>query len=521
VSWAETTSALERLFSNFHRVWVYRIYDTVTDPDGRVRGWLEEHGKLFEDQVFTGESQLRVQGYGTSRDPMAGMERSLEVALSDGSLRLVAATEWPAEVEAGGALDLALVWQVDTPLSPGAILFAGLFDQPELGQTRWVQADERPLGSLYPPESWPVGTEIRTPVRLLVSASTPPGRYDLNVGWYRFVDGQPVWLAWKSGELLTLGQVEIVASKAGLPADGRAGMNREILSQQNAALLPAGVTMGGGVELLGFDAPVLEGQPGDSLELDLFWRSLDPSLAPGLAVLQLTDDAGNVLTEVASAPVGGRIPFSSLEAGQVIRDPRMIVLPGDLTPGVYNLILGRRRADGGWWPVQRGPVRLGSTYPLVTIRALDRPVDMDPPSVDNQVKARFGEEIRLLGYDAQAQLPDLPPAPQRLQLTLHWQALAPTDTPHKIFLHLIGPEGSSGIATQADVYPSVPTRAWRPGEYLEEHILLDLPDGLPPGRYTLLLGLYDEASGRRLPAFDAAGQPLGDGVALAEIVLGK
>jgi hypothetical protein len=414
-----------------------------------------------------------------------------------------------------------LVWQIDTPLSPGAILFAGLFDQPTVGQTRWAQTDERPLGSLYPPESWPAGTEIRTPIRLLVPGSTPPGRYDLNVGWYRFVEGQPAWLPWKSGELLTLGQVEVVASKEDLPADGRQGIDREILSQQDGALLPVGVTMGDGVKLLGFDAPVLEGQPGDSLELDLFWRSLDLSPAPGLAVLQLTDDAGNVLSEVASAPVGGRILFSSLEAGQVIRDPRMIVLPGDLTPGVYNLILGRRRPDGVWWPVQRGPVSLGSTYPLVTIRALDRLVDMAPPSVDNQVEARFGEEIRLLGYTAQPPLPDLPPIPQRLQLTLHWQALAPTDTPHKVFLHLIGPEGSSDIAAQADVYPSVPTPAWRPGEYLEERILLDIADGLLPGRYRLLLGLYDETSGRRLPAFDAAGQPLGDGVALAEIVLGK
>ncbi len=52
-------------------MWVYRIYDTVTDPSGFVRTWLEAHGQKFEDQVFTGESQLRVQGYLTGRDPLA------------------------------------------------------------------------------------------------------------------------------------------------------------------------------------------------------------------------------------------------------------------------------------------------------------------------------------------------------------------------------------------------------------------------------------------------------------------
>ena len=66
----ETAQALERLFADYDRVWVYRIYDTVTDPEGYIRSWLDEHGTLFEDQVFTGGSQLRVQGYLTGKDPL-------------------------------------------------------------------------------------------------------------------------------------------------------------------------------------------------------------------------------------------------------------------------------------------------------------------------------------------------------------------------------------------------------------------------------------------------------------------
>ena len=37
----------------------------------------------------------------------------------------------------------------------------------------------------------------------------------------------------------------------------------------------------------------------------------------------------------------------------------------------------------------------------------------------------------------------------------------------------------------------------------------------------LIVGLYDEVSGGRLPVFDAAGQPLGDNLLLQEISIGQ
>jgi hypothetical protein len=360
----ETAGALERLFANYDRVWVYRIYDTVTDPQAFIRGWLDEHGTRFEDQVFTGKSQLRVQGYITAKGPLVGEAQPPDARLADGSLRLATASIPAPEVEAGGVLDLALVWEVGTPLEEGAILFAGLFDQagsPDSAQEqRWAQTDERPLGSLYMPADWVAGEGVRTPLRLQVPPGTPPGEYRLEVGWYHFVDGQPIWLPWVGGDRLTLGEVEVTA-----PADWAALPPPEVT-------YPIQVTVGDGVQLLGFDARTFEGRPGDRLPLDLFWQALEDSPEPGLAVLQLADDAGNVLAESQAAPAGGRAPFARLAAGQVVRDPRQVTLPGDLVPGVYSVLLGRQRADGSWYPVRRGPFPLGSAYPLITVRVLGR-----------------------------------------------------------------------------------------------------------------------------------------------------
>ena len=356
MSRAETADALERLFADFDRVWVYRIYDTVTDEKGFIRGWLDENGIPFYDEVFRGEASLRLQGYLTSRDPLADATVGVDEQLADGSLRLVAVSPLQPEVAVGGAVDVAPVWEVEAPPAEDAIVFAGLFD--ETGR-RWAQTDERPLGPLYPAKDWPAGSVVRTPLRIAVPPGTPPGPYRLEVGWYHFVDGQPVWLPWTSGERVLLGEVAVAA-----PEDWQA-------LAQPAVTYSAGVAVGPDVRLLGFDGQGFEARPGDSLLLEVVWQALvdEPEAAP--AVFQLVDGAGRVLAEVASAPVGGRAPFAQMEAGQTVVDPVALELPGNLAPGVYDLVVGRRRADGSWLGVRRGPFPLGTTYPLATIRVVE------------------------------------------------------------------------------------------------------------------------------------------------------
>jgi hypothetical protein len=498
---AETEDALARLFGRFDRVWVYRIYDTVTDPAGLVRNWLQAHGQQFEDQVFSGESQLRVQGYLTGRDPLAdpGLIEQAGAALADGSLDLAAWAVPDRDVAVGRALDLALVWRVQAPPTGDAILFAGLFDAEG---RRWAQTDDRPLGSLLPPSAWPAGSRVRTPLRLSVPPGTPPGRYRLEIGWYQFVDGQPHWLPWTTGDRLPLGEVTVVA-----PDDWQALPLPEVD-------YPAGVTIGPGLELVGWNAPSLSGRPGDALSLDLFWRALGDAPEAGTAVLRLSDDAGQVLAEEALV---GQL---SLAAGQVIRAPVMIELPAGLAPGAYNLLLGRRRPDGSWLPVRRGPVGLGSTYPLATIWVVGRSPDLTPPVVQVPADARFGTYIRLVGHDLL--LGESPASLSgNLQFTLYWQALAPTPGRYKLFVHLVDPGNPAGIRAQADLYPGLPTTTWTPGEYLHDDVTLELPPGLAPGRYSLLVGFYDEATGSRLPLFDAAGQLRGDSLLLQQIALGR
>jgi len=248
------------------------------------------------------------------------------------------------------------------------------------------------------------------------------------------------------------------------------------------------------------------------LPLDLFWQALSDGPEVGIDVLQLVDDSGLLLAEAPGA--GG----ASWAAGQAIREPLSLELPGGLAPGVYNLVVGRRGADGSWLPVRRGPFVLGTSYPLATVRVLDRPVNLIAPMVQYPVDARFGTAIRLVGYGL-----DAPSSAKTtdLTLTLCWQSLAPAGTRFKIFVHLVDPGRPSSIRAQADLYPGLPTTAWAPGEYLCDGVTLALPPDLAPGRYDLIAGLYDEASSSRLPVLDAAGQSLGDSLLLQQISLGQ
>jgi hypothetical protein len=499
--------ALGRLFDTYHRVWVYRIYDTVTDPDGFVRDWLAEHGIAFEDQTFSGESQLRVQGFLTGRDPLSGTTVDYDAGLADGSLELLASDlggsgPSAASVPVGGDLDLALVWRVGEESPEDAVLFAGLFDS--AGQ-RWGQVDERPLGSLYPVGDWPAGAMIRTPVRLHVPPGTPPGVYRLEVGWYRFEEAQPVWLPWRSGERLLLGDVQVLT-----PAAGWGGQPAPAMAYT------ADVALGEGVRLLGFDAPTFSAEPGGSLRLDLYWLATADQPPPGAAVLQLSGPEGAVVAEVTGAPAGGLAPFAGLAAGQVVRDPRQILLPVGLSPGVYDLNVGRRGAEGTWLPVRRGLFSLGQAYPLASVHVLGREPNLTPVLPEHDVEGRFGEAIRLVGYDRGPQVVE---PGSGLYYTLHWQALAPMSTRCKIFAHLVGEGGPTDIRAQADIYPHLPTTSWMAGEVLRDRLVLDLPPDLSMGRYSLLLGWYEEASGRRLRAFGPDGQELGDTLELDRLIV--
>lgn len=106
-----------------------------------------------------------------------------------------------------------------------------------------------------------------------------------------------------------------------------------------------------------------------------------------------------------------------------------------------------------------------------------------------------------------------------LKLSLYWQSTGPTAVPLTVFTQLIDPGGAlqAGFDNQP-VGNTYPTTAWQPGERITDQYRLKLAKSAPPGNYQLWVGLYDPATGARLPVLDEAGHPAADHVALDVLI---
>ena len=114
------------------------------------------------------------------------------------------------------------------------------------------------------------------------------------------------------------------------------------------------------------------------------------------------------------------------------------------------------------------------------------------------LKARFGDHIRLLGYSLQ---PSSAAPGDIVQLTLFWQTDAALAERYKVFVHLYAGLDAPPVAQQ-DGEPQgdlAPTINWTAGATVADNHGLLVPPDLPPGDYTLMIGLYDLFTGDRLP----------------------
>jgi hypothetical protein len=86
-----------------------------------------------------------------------------------------------------------------------------------------------------------------------------------------------------------------------------------------------------------------------------------------------------------------------------------------------------------------------------------------------------------------------------LQAVLVWRPQQQLDKDYKLFVH-VADEGGRPVV-QWDGLPCLDTARtsqWAAGEPFRDHVLMTLPEDVPPGDYSVLVGLYDEATGERL-----------------------
>jgi hypothetical protein len=89
-------------------------------------------------------------------------------------------------------------------------------------------------------------------------------------------------------------------------------------------------------------------------------------------------------------------------------------------------------------------------------------------------------------------------------ILLQWMAEQPPQADYTVFIHLLAPDGN--LVAQSDAFPTwlmpQPASQWPSNQAILDHHTLILPNDLPPGTYTLQIGLYSAQTLERLPRPD-------------------
>ncbi len=119
------------------------------------------------------------------------------------------------------------------------------------------------------------------------------------------------------------------------------------------------------------------------------------------------------------------------------------------------------------------------------------------PATATSVDGRLGDGMRLLGYEVAN--PTVRPG-ETFTMTLYWQADTRQAADYKVFAHLIGDDGS--VAGMHDSVPRLwgyPTTKWEAGEVIADRVRIPVSPDAQPQVYRVFVGMYDAATGERVP----------------------
>ncbi len=180
-----------------------------------------------------------------------------------------------------------------------------------------------------------------------------------------------------------------------------------------------------------------------------------------------------------------------------------------LRPQVQESWLAPRLlGDGTLWHLMR--YRNGPRRPTPQPEFRDRL----PEQVARRVDARLGDVAQLLGYRVET-LTVRPGG--EVRVTLYWQALSDAPLAYTVFVHLLDESGKlRGQQDNPPVFGTQPLPLWVTGDQVRDPYAFPVAADAPPGRYSIAVGLYDPATGARLPVMGPDGTPWGDRILLED-----
>lgn len=110
---------------------------------------------------------------------------------------------------------------------------------------------------------------------------------------------------------------------------------------------PQAATLGGPVELLGYDIANDNLEPGGELSVKLYWHASAPVKASYKVFVHLLDSNGVLRAQQDSIPKSGSLPTDHWLAGEYISDEYTLSIPPGADPGEFQIEIGMYLPDTG------------------------------------------------------------------------------------------------------------------------------------------------------------------------------
>jgi hypothetical protein len=231
---------------------------------------------------------------------------------------------------------------------------------------------------------------------------------------------------------------------------------------------------------------------------------------------ELRDRAGNMVNLTATLPYFNSQRASNWPPGAIVDDAYELLLPPGTPAGAYQLAVQLYSPD---MHLETAPILIG-TVELQAAPEIDESV-----APNNQVSLRFGDAIRLVGYDlhisqqedSSTDVTIVHPG-DALEYTLFWAADAPPAEDYHGFVHLVDAQGNA-IAQMDHLPGSIfhPPMTWDIAHIRPDTYTVRVPENTPNGLLWPTVGLYSFDTKQRLSAVDETGQPIGEAFRLPPV----
>jgi 4-amino-4-deoxy-L-arabinose transferase-like glycosyltransferase len=285
-----------------------------------------------------------------------------------------------------------------------------------------------------------------------------------------------------------------------------------VLSEEEVRDIPhrLDIVFDGGAKLVGYRLDSTKVEPGGKLGLSLYWQGIKDINTDWTLFIHLLDAQATMFGSYDSRPLQDNYPTLFWRKGEVWKEHYLIPIDPQAHPGMYVLDVGfynlyhqagaRSMVVGREASILKDgePQTGGASFGKVRVV-----VPSPPVKPQHELEVDLDDGIRLIGWSW-----------SNRKLTLYWQARTRPRKSYTVFTHLL--DQKKRIVGQHDGIPTngwMPTDIWEPRETIaDEH-----PLEAPPGEYTLVIGMYDFKTGKRLSILDAAGRTVCDHITLGTV----